>query len=98
MYPEEGRSAVQAAAKAIADLRLGRVDEETTANVGVISGGTGGDIVSPGGTLLPRARSPDERKRNELVQEVVDAFSISATATDCEVEQEERESYLGCPV
>ena len=34
MAPEEGRSAIQAAAKAIADLRLGRVDEVTTANVG----------------------------------------------------------------
>src|SRR5665647_3264351 len=33
MFPEEGRSAIQAAAKAIADLRLGRVDEETTTNV-----------------------------------------------------------------
>src|SRR5262249_17957303 len=45
MFPEEGRSAVQAAAKAIADLRLGRVNEETTANVGVIEGGTAGNIV-----------------------------------------------------
>jgi tripeptide aminopeptidase len=45
MFPEEGRSAIQAAAKAIADLRLGRVDEDTTANVGVITGGTGGNIV-----------------------------------------------------
>ena len=34
MYPEEGRSAIAAAARAIADLRLGRLDEETTANVG----------------------------------------------------------------
>ena len=32
--PEEGRSAIAAAARAIADLRLGRIDEETTANVG----------------------------------------------------------------
>src|SRR5713101_731588 len=38
MFPEEGRSAIQAAARAIADLRLGRIDEEATANVGVISG------------------------------------------------------------
>src|SRR5438105_4245003 len=45
MFPEEGRSAIQAAAKAIADLRLGRVDDETTANVGVIRGGTAGNIV-----------------------------------------------------
>src|SRR5438876_12260658 len=40
MYPEEGRSAIAAAARAISDLRLGRVDEETTANVGIIRGGT----------------------------------------------------------
>ena len=45
MYPEEGRSAIAAAARAIADLRLGRVDEETTANVGMIQGGTAGNIV-----------------------------------------------------
>ena len=44
MYPEEGRSAIAAAARAIADLRLGRLDEETTANVGVIQGGTAGNI------------------------------------------------------
>src|SRR5438094_7902859 len=45
MYPEEGRSAVAAAARAVSDLRLGRVDEETTANVGMIHGGTAGNIV-----------------------------------------------------
>src|SRR5205807_9829451 len=38
MYPEEGRSAIAAAARAIADLRLGRVDEDSTANVGLIEG------------------------------------------------------------
>jgi tripeptide aminopeptidase len=56
MFPEEGRSAIQAAAKAIADLRLGRVDDETTANVGVISGGTGGNIVPEWCTFLAEAR------------------------------------------
>ena len=45
MYPEEGRSAIAAAARAIADLRLGRVDEESTANVGLIEGGTAANIV-----------------------------------------------------
>src|SRR5439155_11648955 len=93
MYPEEGRSAIQAAAKAIADLRLGRVDDETTANVGVISGGTGGNIVPEWCTFLAEARSQDERKLNELVQEMLDAFSFAATATDCEVETETRKSY-----
>ena len=59
MAPEEGRSAIQAAAKAIADLRLGRVDEETTANVGVIRGGTAGNIVPDTCTFLAEARSQD---------------------------------------
>ena len=37
MYPEEGRSAIAAAARAISEMRLGRIDEETTANVGMIT-------------------------------------------------------------
>ncbi|MHB8470713.1 MAG: M20/M25/M40 family metallo-hydrolase [Gaiellaceae bacterium] len=95
MFPEEGRSAIQAAAKAIADLRLGRVDEETTANVGVITGGTGGNIVPEWCTFLAEARSHDERKLKELVHEMLDAFSFAATAGECEVETELRKSYVG---
>jgi tripeptide aminopeptidase len=95
MFPEEGRSAIHAAAKAIADLRLGRVDEETTANVGVISGGTGGNIVPEWCTFLAEARSQDESKLKAIVQEMLDAFSFAATATDCEVETSVRKSYVG---
>jgi tripeptide aminopeptidase len=95
MFPDEGRSAIQAAAKAIADLRLGRVDEESTANVGVINGGTGGNIIPEWCTFLAEARSQDESKLKALVQEMLDAFSFAATATDCEVETSVRKSYLG---
>jgi tripeptide aminopeptidase len=95
MFPEEGRSAIQAAAKAIADLRLGRVDEETTANVGVIAGGTATNIVPERCTFRAEARSHDERKLSELVQEMLDACSFAATAAECEVETELRKSYSG---
>jgi tripeptide aminopeptidase len=95
MYPEEGRSAIQAAARAIADLRLGRVDEITTANVGVISGGTAGNIVPEWCTFVAEARCQDEAKLRDFVQEMVDAFSFAATATDCEVQTELRKSYSG---
>src|SRR6266849_475365 len=74
MYPEEGRSAIAAAARAISDLRLGRVDDETTANVGTIHGGTAGNIVPEWCKLDAEARSHDERKLAELVQEMLDAF------------------------
>jgi tripeptide aminopeptidase len=95
MFAEEGRSAIQAAARAIADLRLGRVDEGTTANVGVIEGGTGGNVVPEWCTFLAEARCQDEDKLRDFVQEMLDAFSFAATSTDCEVETELRKSYLG---
>jgi tripeptide aminopeptidase len=95
MFPEEGRSAIQAAARAIADLRLGRVDDHTTANVGLISGGTGGNIVPEWCSFRAEARSHDERRLQDVVQEMLDAFSFAATATECEVETQVRRSYTG---
>jgi tripeptide aminopeptidase len=95
MAPEEGRSAIQAAAKAIADLRLGRIDEETTANVGVISGGTAGNIVPDVCSFLAEARCHDERKLGDLVQEMLDACAFAASGTDCEVQSELRKTYRG---
>ncbi|MGZ4289914.1 MAG: M20/M25/M40 family metallo-hydrolase [Gaiellaceae bacterium] len=95
MAPEEGRSAIQAAAKAIADLRLGRVDEVTTANVGTITGGTAGNVVPEWCTFVAEARSHDEAMLGELVQEMLDAFSFAATETECDVETTMRKSYDG---
>ena len=88
MYPEEGRSAIAAAAKAVADLRLGRLDEETTANVGVIEGGTGRNVVPEHCRLLAEARSHDERKANDVVAEMLETFTFAAGLAECEVEVE----------
>ena len=70
MYPEEGRSAIAAAARAISEMRLGRIDEETTANVGTISGGTARNVVPEHCRLVAEARSHDEAKVAELVREM----------------------------
>ena len=95
MYPEEGRSAIAAAARAIADLRLGRVDDETTANVGLISGGTAPNIVPEWCTFNAEARSHDERKLADLVQEMLDAFTFAAGVAECDVSTEVQRSYRG---
>ena len=95
MVPEEGRSAIAAAAKAIADFRLGRLDEETTANVGLISGGSARNIVPEWCSFLVDTRSHDERKLNDLVQELVDACTFAAGLTECELETTIEESYRG---
>jgi tripeptide aminopeptidase len=95
MAPEEGRSAIQAAARAIADLRLGRVDEETTANVGLIRGGTAGNIVPETCSFLAEARSQSEAKLAEIVQEMLDACAFAANETECELQTELRKTYRG---
>jgi tripeptide aminopeptidase len=95
MYPEEGRSAIAAAAKAISDFRLGRLDKDTTANVGLIEGGTAGNIVPEHCTFLAEARSHDERKLADVVQEMLDAVAFAAGLEECEVETEVHKSYRG---
>jgi tripeptide aminopeptidase len=95
MHPEEGRSAIYAAARAVADLRLGRIDAETTANVGTIAGGTARNIVPDRCTVAAEARSRDERKLADLVQEMVDSFTFAAAVGECEVEIELEEKYRG---
>jgi tripeptide aminopeptidase len=93
--PEDGRSAIAAAARAVADLRLGRIDAETTANVGRIDGGTARNVIPDECRLVAEARSRDERKLVALVQEMLDTFTFAATVTDCEVETSLAELYRG---
>ena len=95
MHPEEGRSAIAAAARAIAEMRLGRVDELSTANVGTITGGTATNIVPEWCTFLAEARSHDERRLAELVQEMQDAITFAAGVAECDVETTMRKSYRG---
>lgn len=95
MFPEEGRSAIAAAARAVADLRLGRIDDETTANVGVIEGGTARNIVPEWCSLEAEARSRDERKLADLVQEMLDAIAFAASVSDCTVEIDIQDTYRG---
>jgi tripeptide aminopeptidase len=86
MYPEDGRSAIAAAARAIADLRLGRLDEETSANVGRIEGGTARNVVPEHSSFAAEARSHDERKLAEVVREMLDTVTFAASLEECEVE------------
>lgn len=62
MAPERGLSAIRVAADAIAHMRLGRIDEETTANLGLISGGMAVNIVPNRVVVRGEARSHDEDK------------------------------------
>ena len=93
--PEEGRSAIAAAARAIADMRLGRLDDETTANVGTIEGGVARNIVPARCSFSADVRSHDEQKLAEVVQELIEACTFAASLTGCEVETCVQPSYKG---
>src|SRR5436190_234164 len=95
MHPDEGRSAIAAAARAIAEMRLGRVDDVSTANVGTINGGTATNIVPEWCTFVAEARSHDERRLAGLVQEMQEAVTWAAGVAECEVETKARKSYRG---
>ena len=86
MYPEEGRSAIFAASRAIADLRLGRLDDETTANVGEIEGGTARNVVPEHCRFTAEARSHDERKLADVIEEMLETITFAAGVAECEVE------------
>jgi tripeptide aminopeptidase len=95
MYPEDGRSAIVAASRAVAEMRLGRIDDETTANVGLITGGSAKNVVPARCWISLDLRSHDERKLGEVVQEVLDAIAFGAASAECAVDTEVRESFRG---
>ncbi|MGH3074390.1 MAG: M20/M25/M40 family metallo-hydrolase [Gaiellales bacterium] len=93
--PEDGRSAVIAAARAIADMPLGRIDAETTANVGIVSGGIAGNIVPPECLVEAEARSRDAGRLREQVQSMLDAATFAANLAECELESRIEPEYDG---
>lgn len=72
--PEKGINAIALAGKAIAQLTLGRIDAETTCNIGIIEGGLATNIVPDLVTVKGEARSHDEAKLAKVTADIVSAF------------------------
>jgi tripeptide aminopeptidase len=84
--PEDGRSAIVAAARAIASLELGRLDAETTANVGLISGGSGVNVVPEHARFTAEVRSIDADRAAAVVAQTVDRIHEAANDATCDVD------------
>ena len=78
--PEEGVNAIAIASRAIAEMRLGRIDDETTANVGTIHGGAAINIVPDRVVAEGEARSHDPGKLRAQVDHMVERFRAQAQA------------------
>jgi tripeptide aminopeptidase len=84
--PEDGRSAIAAAARAIAAMRLGRLDPETTANVGTIEGGTAINVVPERCRVEAEVRSVDQARVEALATEMIDHMQDAADAAECDLD------------
>jgi tripeptide aminopeptidase len=91
--PEAGRSAIRAAADALTAMPHGRIDEQTTANVGLIEGGTAVNIVPERCTLRGEVRSLDHERVTAVAQEIVEAFTDAATRHGVDVDIDATQEY-----
>ncbi|MFK3937720.1 M20/M25/M40 family metallo-hydrolase [Alkalihalobacillus sp. NPDC078783] len=76
--PEKGISAITVAAKAVSKMPLGRIDHETTANIGRFEGGSQTNIVCDYVEVLAEARSLEEEKLHKQVGKMKQAFEEAA--------------------
>jgi tripeptide aminopeptidase len=93
--PEHGHSAIVACAAAVAEMKLGRLDEETTANVGMIEGGTASNVVAGHCRILGEARSVDGERVAATIGEMVDACTWGASQQGCDVDAQISEMFRG---
>jgi tripeptide aminopeptidase len=85
--PEVGRSAILAAAHALTAMPHGRIDDQTTANVGSIHGGVGSTNVVPDRCrLTAEARSLASDRVEDVVARMIDAVHDGASAGECDVD------------
>jgi tripeptide aminopeptidase len=73
--PEKGINAISLASKAIAKLELGRIDRETTCNIGIIEGGIATNIVPNLVKVKGEVRSHDDEKLDNITNKIVFSFT-----------------------
>jgi tripeptide aminopeptidase len=93
--PEAGANAIAAAAGAIARMRIGRIDDETTANVGRIEGGTAANVVAERCDIELEARSIDDARAGEVVSGLVDACTEAASDGHCDLDTSVERLFRG---
>lgn len=93
--PEKGVNAIYGASWAISRMRLGRIDGETTANIGTIEGGHAVNIVPDRVEVHGEVRSLDIAKMQDQKQSMIKAALEAESAAGVEVEVEEERAYDG---
>lgn len=78
LCPQNGISAIKVASDAISTMTFGRIDHETTSNIGIIKGGIATNIVTGKVEVVGEVRSHDEQKLKSQVYHMTECFTNSA--------------------
>ncbi len=92
--PEKGINAIQVAAEAIQGMKIGRIGPETTANLGMIQGGTATNVVCPFVKIKAEARSTDVVELDAQIDHMVQKFEAAARAWNTEVKIKHVRHYV----
>ncbi len=93
-HPEDGISAIQVAAEAIVNMKLGRIAEETTANFGFINGGSGVNVVPARVTLRGEARSTSLTDLDAQITHMIECCKSAAEKWGAKVEIHHDRHYV----
>lgn len=91
--PEKGINAIVAVGTLLADAPQGRIDVETTCNVGRIAGGSATNVVADSCDVYYESRSRDKKKLEEITQRIVDHFKRGEKTTGCHITAEVSPDY-----
>jgi tripeptide aminopeptidase len=93
--PEKGINSIKAAAAAVSMIESGRIDHETTCNVGKISGGQARNIVPEKTNVIMEARSLDAGKLKKVIEGMVNALEKAAKDTGAKLDYKLYREYEG---
>ncbi len=91
--PEKGANAIGCAARAVSRLKLGRLDGQTTSNIGLVSGGEAVNIVPETAVVEGELRSHSEERLQEETRLVTRSFEEAAEQWGCELESDVRRCF-----
>jgi tripeptide aminopeptidase len=96
LRPEDGRSAILAAAHAAAHMPHGRIDDQTTANIGYLQGGVEStNVVPERARVLAEVRSVDADRVDEVLAAMIDALHDGANHAECDVDVTTEKQVVG---
>jgi len=93
--PEKGINSIKAAAIAISNIRFGRLDNETTTNIGKINGGVARNIVPENTKITLEARSLGEPKLEKVTKEMIASLKKASSNTGCKLKYKLIREYDG---